>query len=259
MSSLLLGGIGELISLYRLHALGFKTETKNLTSSVTSLQMKEVKVQHQHEKLLWLYISIGGVLEFLLTNSFNIIDFEIVEWSGINLQSQVRMIQILFTSIFSYLFLEKQIPPRHRVISMIIVFIGLIMVNLPYMKIAFNNEGTEKPYVIALLGYFFIAGAQEVLNKIIMISKYVSPYKLLFFEGAISMGLQIIALIIISFVNGLFKEKTYEEFLQQMTGWLGISLFAFWICEFGLNLSVTLTNFIIPQLIEVSVIVLPVY
>ena len=126
---------------------------------------------------------------------------------------------------------------------MIIVFIGLIMVNLPYMKFAFNNEGTEKPYVIALLGYFFIAGAQEVLNKIIMISKYVSPYKLLFFEGAISMGLQIIALIIISFVNGLFKEKTYEEFLQQMTGWLGISLFAFWICEFGLNLSVTLTNF----------------
>ena len=71
---------------------------------------------------------------------------------------------------------------------MIIVCIGLLLVNFAnIVNLSKNSDFERFYYVLILLITLVFFGFQEVLHKKIMQSNYVSPYKLLFLEGSISL------------------------------------------------------------------------
>ena len=173
-------------------------------------------------------------------NVFNYVDYKLLNLKNAsNFQFQVRIIQIVFASAFSSCILHTKFP-IHHIFSMIIVCIGLLLVNFAnIVNLSKNSDFERFYYVLILLITLVFFGIQEVLHKKIMQSNYVSPYKLLFLEGSISLILQVILLIIIA-ITGLFEETPFYENCEPLHI---LIFFFFFLSEAFLNLFVLLTNF----------------
>lgn len=107
-------------------------------------------------------------------------------------------IRILFTSILCY-FLFKIKIYRHHLISIIFIFIGVTLAGVyPLIKF-WNDFGIS--YFAFTICELIVNSFLEVIEKYIMHFKYMSPYKILLFEGFVTLCYNIVLLAILSYIK----------------------------------------------------------
>lgn len=128
---------------------------------------------------------------------------------------------------------------------MILVVVGLILVTLCRLDQQDNTKVSESIWMIIQL---LVAGLQEVLAKHIMDSKYISPYKLVCYEGIIGVvfGGIMLPFLYLFFDNNtdnfILKYKT-PEFFEQFDSSKWTLMICMILSDFLLSTLVMLTNF----------------
>ena len=161
--------------------------------------------------MLYFFVSIIDIGTLVVYNHF----LNDIELAGIQLE--IRVVQIIFTGLFCFILLKRKFH-RHQVTAIGFVVLGLVLVSLPNFLINPTTLGV-------LLISYLAAGFQEVLEKTIMDSKYVSPFRLLFYEGIIEIILGIISLSVLSLKQDDTFEYTIEHFKQILIPfWITLAL-----------------------------------
>lgn len=124
-------------------------------------------------------------------------------------------IRILFTSILCY-YLFKIKVYRHHLVSIIFIFIGVILAGVyPLIKF-WDSFGIS--YFAFTICELIINSFLEVIEKYIMHFKYMSPYKILLFEGFVTLCYNSALLAILSSVKcpTNFDPATCKNFLVDL-------------------------------------------
>ena len=127
------------------------------------MQIKEVTMKSEHDKNVWILIGIVSIIEFVGKSVFNYVDYKLLNLKNAsNIQFQVRIFQIIFASAFSSCILHTKFP-IHHIFSMIIVWIGWLLVNVT--NIFTSPKSDRFLYVVTMLITLMFFGFQEVLHK----------------------------------------------------------------------------------------------
>ena len=223
-------GVLELISMLR-----SSHKKQNHSKSTNTLLSKEIKlVQKTKESKIYLMIIAVAIMNLITMTCYNIMQDSL---GSTGIQLEIRVLQIVFTGILCLWLLSTHFH-RHQVAAMLIVVIGLILVNIPDFRTWFIS------YIILLASYF-ISGLEEVIEKIIMESKYVSPYRLLFFEGAVQVITGSLIEMVLLLVNPVscFERSIVEFFTLVYQTRVVLYILLFILGESGLNILMRLTNF----------------
>ena len=112
----------------------------------------------------------------------------------------------LFVIAFMNKYMFRVNFEKHHKISMIIIFLGTITVFIFHLIIQIKNTNFFNTAIITLLFLIvkIITGVKVLLDTYILQAKYVSPFKLLFYQGLFGF---ILSIVFISFINNI---KCYD-------------------------------------------------
>ena len=127
------------------------------------------------------------------------------ETQQLNLHTEMRISPVFFMCILNYKFFNI-ILYKHQKISIIIIAVGFII--LLVTDIIANNLNQENitdskfyyslPFLVVInIAYSF----KQIIDKILMENKFISPFKLLFYQGCVGCFISSILIIIASFIN----------------------------------------------------------
>lgn len=208
MSSIcqILGGSIELISIIRSNHMinNEKQPINNKSKEINSIHY----VSSPKKLSICLFILLVGLMNWSIMLVYNMLQKQM---EATTIQMGIRIFQIIFTGVFCLLILKTKFH-RHQTTSMILVSVGVIIVGI--MESLSKNDKDNKvsiEYYFYFLGLFLLSGLQEVIEKKIMDSKFISPYRLLFFEGIIGIVIGSIA-ITINVLTGYKFENNFSSF-----------------------------------------------
>ncbi len=189
--SLILSGILEYISSVRLKSVLISENKKNDTYLIYDYEKKL-----RSSKTYYILIFISALLNCL----FNIIVYPISDYqyskylNTNNLSLLLRYIQLISTALLCYFLINFKLS-RHHYIGLIWVLIGTTF------EYAFNLDKKffTIPDIIYFISYvlFFLG---QVIEKIIIESKFISPFKLLFYKGICLTIINIILYLILTLI-----------------------------------------------------------
>lgn len=233
-------GIFELISVLRQrHKIRIKTERKTIMHF--PYYQGEDKKERDYS-LLFLFLM--ALLDFGITTGLLIISSQLSK-TQLNLEHELKIIQILFTALLSYFLLNVSMY-RHQFLSFGLILCGVIMILSQSIENLFLS-----PYYLV---FFAFTSTQEVIEKWLMYSKYISPFKLLFIEGLFGLGISSISLCIVNYIpcswefcKGINLSNTIESFNEAFVQLFEdkmniVSVAAYIISTTGLNICTTLTS-----------------
>lgn len=233
-------GIFELVSLLRQ-----RHNIKRITERNTIMQFPHYDREEMKKSDCSLFVVfLMAVLDYGITTGLFIMS-ALLSNKELNLELELKIIQILFTALFSYFFLNVSMY-RHQFLSFGLILCGMIMI----LSQAFDyiRLGTY------LLIFFAFTSMQEVIEKWIMNVKYISPYQLLFIEGLFGFSISLIILTMVSYIHCSWEfcmkinstntiESITEGFVQLFDNKINILLiWGYIITTTGLNTCTTLTS-----------------
>ena len=129
----------------------------------------------------YLLILLLSLLDFLACNILAIV------CSGDNLltkklEAELKNSKIIFVSILSIIFISKKLY-KHQIFGIVLAFIG---VTFNIILLIYHNLSEERLNLLIILAYplcYLFLSIQCVLEKHMLESFRLSPYKLLFYEG----------------------------------------------------------------------------
>lgn len=176
--------------------------------------------------------------------------------------SEIRIIQIVFISVLSKIFLHYPFH-RHHAVSLSFIAVGMILICLKsFRNISPNYENIINTilYLVCYLLYVI----QDIIEKYVMEKEYISPFRLLLYEGIIGMGISLVVFILsfgvpfqvlfgTDITNNLLSSLG-EVFTSIKDKKIHIALYAlFLFSSCGYNLFIVLTNYYFyPSHINVS-------
>ena len=101
----------------------------------------------------------------------------------------MRVTEFLFVIILGYFFLNFKLH-RHHYLSLILIFIGLVLISIHYIKDSFHLS------ILLLILSNLLYSLMEIIEKWLMDIQYVSVYKLIFVEGLCGTIIMMIVLFI---------------------------------------------------------------
>ena len=260
--SQMLCGIFELISKIRQKTTKSKyISQRKVNPERTTLSSKTVLLldsPKQTNRIVYFFLILTSFLDLLSSVAISIITLLSPNVED-NVESEIRIIQIVFLCFLCKIFLKYSIH-RHHIASIIIIGIGMSLVCLDtYSNITISSRIIIEA-VLYLLCYLLNA-IQDVIEKHIMEKEYISPFGLLFYEGLFGI-LFLFILFCISFCIPAYwhEADTIGQCILEIFSFFFVEqpllilyLFLFILVSVGYNLFIVLTNYYFsPSHINVS-------
>ena len=149
------------------------------------------QVMKEKQSNLILYVILCCVLEFCVYTGLNLF----LTNPGVvqTIQLEMRALPIFVMAFLNIFFLKLPFY-KHHLFSCVIIFIGFFSILLyHYIAVPINGDHLVSLYVTLLFALLKIIRAiKEMLDTYILQDKYVSPFKLLFYQGVSGIILSLI-------------------------------------------------------------------
>ena len=174
------------------------------------------------------YIILSSICDFIQTLLYNLFTIKCVY--------NTWFFDITFISLFAYLFLKMKLY-KHQYISMIIIIIfGLGLNIIEYFK--FDGEEKKIDFfetIMKLISEIFFS-LVVVISKYNMEKNYCSPYEICVWEGAITLFLHIICLVVTNLIGPTIFDIKYPDNFFEYFG--NYDIYDFIICLIVIIISI---------------------
>ena len=164
-----------------------RSKKKGKTTLIVNNEMIEEDNEHsqvikEKQSNLIFYVILCCVLEFCVYTGLNLF----LTNPGVvqTIQLEMRALPIFVMAFLNIFFLKLPFY-KHHLFSCVIIFIGFFSILLyHYIKLPINGDHLVSLYVTLLFAVLKIIRAiKEMLDTYLLQEKYVSPFKLLFYQG----------------------------------------------------------------------------
>lgn len=147
-----------------------------------------IKEKQSH---LLFYVILCCVLEFCVYTGINLLQTN----SGVlqTIQLEMRALPIFVMAFLNIFFLKLPFY-KHHLFSCVIIFIGFFTILIyHFCMFPINNDPSTSLYVTLMFAFLKVVRAiKEMLDTYLLQEKYVSPFKLLFYQGSSGIVLSLI-------------------------------------------------------------------
>ena len=164
-----------------------RSKKKGKTKLIVNNEMIEEDNEHsqvikEKQSNLIFYVILCCVLEFCVYTGLNLFltNLGVVQ----TIQLEMRALPIFVMAFLNIFFLKLPFY-KHHLFSCVIIFIGFFSILLyHYINLPINDDHLVSLYVTLLFAVLKIIRAiKEMLDTYLLQEKYVSPFKLLFYQG----------------------------------------------------------------------------
>ena len=164
-----------------------RSKKQRKTTLIVNNEMIEEDNEHsqvikEKQSNLIFYVILCCVLEFCVYTGLNLFltNLGVVQ----TIQLEMRALPIFVMAFLNIFFLKLPFY-KHHLFSCVIIFIGFFSILLyHYIKLPINGDHLVSLYVTLLFAVLKIIRAiKEMLDTYLLQEKYVSPFKLLFYQG----------------------------------------------------------------------------
>ena len=211
------------------------------TKLIVNNEMIEEDNEHsqvikEKQSNLIFYVILCCVLEFCVYTGLNLF----LTNPGVvqTIQLEMRALPIFVMAFLNIFFLKLPFY-KHHLFSCVIIFIGFFSILLyHYIKLPINGDHLVSLYVTLLFAVLKIIRAiKEMLDTYLLQEKYVSPFKLLFYQGVSGLVLSLIvgfclqymsctntAQKVIHYCQPNYKVESFDNFFTSINNWESIAL-----------------------------------
>ncbi len=211
------------------------------TTLIVNNEMIEEDNEHsqvikEKQSNLIFYVILCCVLEFCVYTGLNLFltNLGVVQ----TIQLEMRALPIFVMAFLNIFFLKLPFY-KHHLFSCVIIFIGFFSILLyHYIKLPINGDRLVSLYVTLLFAVLKIIRAiKEMLDTYLLQEKYVSPFKLLFYQGVSGLVLSLFvgfclqymsctetAQKVIHYCQPNYKVESFENFFTSIKNGKSIAL-----------------------------------
>ena len=180
---------------------------------------------------------IRGKFGYILLNSVLYFIQGILLLYSIKIKSNSWIWEILFTTLFYYLFFKIMLYKHHYISIALIIILGFI-IDLVFENLQNDISNNLLPLCLRFLRKI-IKSLHDVIDKYLMEKKYCSVYEISLFTGLFNL----ILFTILSIFNYYYlKIDDFEEFINNFNKTEFLVIIGFGIVQLGLCLSFLFTN-----------------
>ena len=196
-----------------------RSKKKRKTTLIVNNEMIEEDNEHsqvikEKQSNLIFYVILCCVLEFCVYTGLNLF----LTNPGVvqTIQLEMRALPI-FAMAFLNIFFLKLPFYKHHLFSCVIIFIGFFSILLyHYIKFPINGDHLVSFYVTLLFAVLKIIRAiKEMLDTYLLQEKYVSPFKLLFYQGVSGLVLSLFVGFCLQYMSCTQTAQTVINYCQQ--------------------------------------------
>ena len=218
-----------------------RSKKKGKTTLIVNNEMIEEDNEHsqvikEKQSNLIFYVILCCVLEFCVYTGLNLF----LTNPGVvqTIQLEMRALPIFVMAFLNIFFLKLPFY-KHHLFSCVIIFIGFFSILLyHYIKLPINGDRLVSLYVTLLFAVLKIIRAiKEMLDTYLLQEKYVSPFKLLFYQGVSGLVLSLFvgfclqymsctqtAQTVIKYCQPNDKVESFDNFFTSINNWKSIAL-----------------------------------
>lgn len=226
-------------------------ETEVSTNHFDFLIQEPQKEEALMTKRVYIIIIITSVLNSFVC--FLIFAKEdLLSKSSFNFQNEIRVISMLYLMFLCY-FVFKNEFNKHQVLSVSIISFFCLVLSIIWYQYIYTTSTMVKSDIIReiifLMGCDLFFSTKHTIEKWLMDTKFISPYKLLFLEGIFCLISDIIIMILFSFIH-CFNVFEICDNINSTSLWQGLKnsfahftfILIFFFGSVGIELFITLTN-----------------
>ena len=218
-----------------------RSKKKGKTTLIVNNEMIEEDNEHsqvikEKQSNLIFYVILCCVLEFCVYTGLNLFltNLGVVQ----TIQLEMRALPIFVMAFLNIFFLKLPFY-KHHLFSCVIIFIGFFSILLyHYIKLPINGDHLVSFYVTLLFAVLKIIRAiKEMLDTYLLQEKYVSPFKLLFYQGVSGLVLSLFvgfclqymsctntAQKVIHYCQPNYKVESFDNFFTSINNGISIAL-----------------------------------
>ena len=219
-----------------------RSKKKGKTTLIVNNEMIEEDNEHsqvikEKQSNLIFYVILCCVLEFCVYTGLNLF----LTNPGVvkTIQLEMRALPIFVMAFLNIFFLKLPFY-KHHLFSCVIIFIGFFSILLyHYIKLPINGDRLVSLYVTLLFAVLKIIRAiKEMLDTYLLQEKYVSPFKLLFYQGVSGLVLSLIVGFCLQYMSctntaqkvihycqpNNNKVESFDNFFTSINNWKSIAL-----------------------------------
>ena len=219
-----------------------RSKKKGKTTLIVNNEMIEEDNEHsqvikEKQSNLIFYVILCCVLEFCVYTGLNLFltNLGVVQ----TIQLEMRALPIFVMAFLNIFFLKLPFY-KHHLFSCVIIFIGFFSILLyHYIKLPINGDHLVSLYVTLLFAVLKIIRAiKEMLDTYLLQEKYVSPFKLLFYQGVSGLVLSLIVGFCLQYMSctntaqkvinycqlNNNKVESFDNFFTSINNWKSIAL-----------------------------------
>ena len=217
-----------------------KKRTKSVTSTDIELSSSSsISTKHTRK---YIYVNgekriLKGIWKFVFISAVIFTINQVLYVVTLSVKTNTTTLDIVFTSIFYYLFLKVRLY-RHHYLSMILIIISGASIDLflGNLQLDFGSQ----------IGTFFLRVLREsmyslssVVDNYIMEKKFISEYTILLVDG---ISCVILFLIFVIFDYNYIGIDKYDDYFSNFSGIEVFMIIATIVTQFFLNLFLLITN-----------------
>ena len=196
-----------------------RSKKKGKTTLIVNNEMIEEDNEHsqvikEKQSNLIFYVILCCVLEFCVYTGLNLF----LTNPGVvqTIQLEMRALPIFVMAFLNIFFLKLPFY-KHHLFSCVIIFIGFFSILLyHYINLPINNDHLVSLYVTLLFAVLKIIRAiKEMLDTYLLQEKYVSPFKLLFYQGVSGLVLSLFVGFCLQYMSCTQTAQTVINYCQQ--------------------------------------------
>ena len=196
-----------------------RSKKKRKTTLIVNNEMIEEDNEHsqvikEKQSNLIFYVILCCVLEFCVYTGLNLF----LTNPGVvqTIQLEMRALPIFVMAFLNIFFLKLPFY-KHHLFSCVIIFIGFFSILLyHYIKFPINGDHLVSFYVTLLFAVLKIIRAiKEMLDTYLLQEKYVSPFKLLFYQGVSGLVLSLFVGFCLQYMSCTQTAQTVINYCQQ--------------------------------------------
>ena len=219
-----------------------RSKKKGKTTLIVNNEMIEEDNEHsqvikEKQSNLIFYVILCCVLEFCVYTGLNLFltNLGVVQ----TIQLEMRALPIFVMAFLNIFFLKLPFY-KHHLFSCVIIFIGFFSILLyHYIKLPINGDHLVSLYVTLLFAVLKIIRAiKEMLDTYLLQEKYVSPFKLLFYQGVSGLVLSLFVGFCLQYMSctetaqtvikycqlNNNKVESFDNFFTSINNWKSIAL-----------------------------------
>ena len=219
-----------------------RSKKKGKTTLIVNNEMIEEDNEHsqvikEKQSNLIFYVILCCVLEFCVYTGLNLF----LTNPGVvqTIQLEMRALPIFVMAFLNIFFLKLPFY-KHHLFSCVIIFIGFFSILLyHYINLPINDDHLVSLYVTLLFAVLKIIRAiKEMLDTYLLQEKYVSPFKLLFYQGVSGLVLSLFVGFCLQYMSctetaqtvikycqlNNNKVESFDNFFTSINNWKSIAL-----------------------------------